>query len=542
MQLVVLFPTEMCKSIFAIVFSLLTFGPLTMRGQVTGTWKGFYEAPTGLGAMELTFNREASGWKAVCKFPEIDGENTFPILDLNVSETDLSFVVTVESRQMRFRGKPTGDKIEGTYEMFRDGKSSYVGDWSVKRTPTAALTVARTAVGPSSSPATLPEQTKGLAELPSPTGPFAIGRTTFYWVDSARPETLTADPNDKRELMVTLWYPAQKLKGLAPAAYFPHYELIASAFARLPSSRQAHAFERAPLVRGAQRFPVILFSHGLGENTVRYSAQLEELASYGFVVVAIDHSYANQGVVFPDGRVVRFNNRWEWAFSSTGPDQERFIRGQLRVMVEDVFFVVDQLNKLNDSPSGMFSGKLDLSRLSFFGHSLGGAIAPLVCQTDRRFKACLNQDGSPTGQVLILDPSDGELERPFMSFRHNDRVTEETLQLMALTRAEYESRDRIWRRHAYQLLDTMPTESYVVSIGGAEHASFTDNPALAANTVSAYRSRARTLQVIREYTRAFFSRYLLNENSRLLDGPSSQYPEVTIDRFGAPGTSRNAIH
>jgi len=534
--------TEMCKSVFAIVFSVLTFGPLTMRGQVTGTWKGFYEAPTGLGAIELTVNREASDWKAVCKFPEIDGENTFPILDLKVSDTELSFVVMVESRQMRFRGKPTGDNIEGTYEMFRDGKSSYVGDWRVKRTPAAGPTVARGVVGPSGSPPTFPEQTKRLAELPFPTGPFAIGRTTFYWVDSARPEILTAAPNDKRELMVTLWYPAQELEDVPPAAYFPHYELIAGASARLPSSRQAHAFEKAPLARVAQRFPVILFSHGLGENTVRYSAQLEELASYGFVVVAIDHSYANQGVVFPDGRVVRFNNRWEWAFSSNGPDQERFIRSQLRVMVEDVSFVVDQLNKLNDSPSEMFRGKLDLSRLGFFGHSLGGAIALLVCQRDRRFKACLNQDGSPTGQVLILDPPDGKLERPFMFFRHNDRVTEETLQLMALTRAEYENRNRVWQRHAYHLLDTMPTESYVVSIGGAEHASFTDNPALAANTVSAYRSRARTLQVIREYTRAFFSRYLLNEDSRLLDGTSSQYPEVTIDRFGARSTRRNTIH
>jgi dienelactone hydrolase len=333
--------------------------------------------------------------------------------------------------------------------------------------------------------------------------------------------------------MVTLWYPAHKLKGLSRAAYFPHYELIAGPSARLPSSRQAHAFEKAPPARAAQRFPAILFSHGLGENTARYSAQLEELASYGLVVVAIDHTYANQGVVFPDGRVVRFNDRWEWAFSSNGPDQERFIRGQLRVMVEDVSFVVDQLNKLNDSPSGVFGGKLDLSRLGFFGHSLGGAIAPLVCQTDRRFKACLNQDGLPTGQVLILDPPDGKLERPFMFFRHNDPVTEATLQLMALTRPEYEKRDRIWRQHAYHLLDTMPTESYVVSIRGAEHASFTDNPALAANTVSAYRSRARTLQVIRDYTRAFFSRYLLNENTRLLEGTLSEYPEVTVNRFGA---------
>jgi hypothetical protein len=91
----------------------------------------------------------------------------------------------------------------------------------------------------------------------------------------------------------------------------------------------------------------------------------------------------------------------------------------------------------------------------------------------------------------------------------------------------------LWRQHAYHLLDTMPAESYVVSINGAEHNSFTDNPLLAANTVSAYRNRARILQVIRDYTRAFFSRYLMNENTGLLEATSREYPEVTVDRFGA---------
>ena len=79
----------------------------------------------------------------------------------------------------------------------------------------------------------------------------------------------------------------------------------------------------------------------------------------------------------------------------------------------------------------------------------------------------------------------------------------------------------------------MRVESYVVSVSGAEHSSFTDNPLLGANTVSAYRNRARTLQVIRDYTRAFFDKYLMKKNAKVLDSKLTNYPEVTVDRFGA---------
>ena len=79
----------------------------------------------------------------------------------------------------------------------------------------------------------------------------------------------------------------------------------------------------------------------------------------------------------------------------------------------------------------------------------------------------------------------------------------------------------------------MPVESYIISINGAEHSSFTDNPLLEANTLSVYRNRARTLQVIRDYTRAFFDKYLMAKNTKLLESPLTEYPEVKMDRFGA---------
>src|ERR1700674_5234464 len=44
--------------------------------------------------------------------------------------------------------------------------------------------------------------------LPTPTGPFAVGRTTYAWSDPAHSDPLAPQPGAKRELFAWIWYPA----------------------------------------------------------------------------------------------------------------------------------------------------------------------------------------------------------------------------------------------------------------------------------------------------------------------------------------------
>src|SRR5271154_710283 len=44
-------------------------------------------------------------------------------------------------------------------------------------------------------------------KLPTPTGPFAVGRTTYVWSDPAHEDPLAPKPV-KRELFAWIWYPA----------------------------------------------------------------------------------------------------------------------------------------------------------------------------------------------------------------------------------------------------------------------------------------------------------------------------------------------
>ncbi len=43
-----------------------------------------------------------------------------------------------------------------------------------------------------------------------PTGAYPIGSASYHWTDSSRKELYTAEPKDNRQLMVQVWYPAQK--------------------------------------------------------------------------------------------------------------------------------------------------------------------------------------------------------------------------------------------------------------------------------------------------------------------------------------------
>jgi predicted dienelactone hydrolase len=55
------------------------------------------------------------------------------------------------------------------------------------------------------------------------------------------------------------------------------------------------------------RFPLILFSPGLGESRLLYSTTARSIGAQGYIVATIDHPYDADVVEFPDGSLVRSN-------------------------------------------------------------------------------------------------------------------------------------------------------------------------------------------------------------------------------------------
>ena len=246
--------------------------------------------------------------------------------------------------------------------------------------------------------------------LPAPTGSYGVGVVAHTVTDPRRREIFTADTSDIRRFPVRVYYPSAKA-ACAPGPYFPPAlgEVYTAEFNLKPGferSVRAHACADAPIISGSVRFPVILFSHGLGHTNFSYRSIIEDLVSHGNIVVAVDHTHGGRGIHFPDGEVVkRDNSRW-----FTGVDPERNRQASLeypRFWAEDTRLVIDMLGAASSPIQRQIRGRADIDRMIYAGHSFGGITAVYAAMIDPRIKGAVNLDGLIAGRYplpVTIDP------------------------------------------------------------------------------------------------------------------------------------------
>jgi dienelactone hydrolase len=255
--------------------------------------------------------------------------------------------------------------------------------------------------------------------LPIPSGPFAVGRITYDWRDANQQDAMAPRPGTPREIFAWIWYPAAAQGSNQTADYFPKpwtdalyrqrgwflTHFMWKDFARV----QTHSIAGAELSGVQREYPVVLMRAGLAAEIAGYSNLAEDLASHGYVVVGFDAPYRSTLVVFPDGRIIARtpeNN----AELVGGKKQKQLGTKLVQTWSGDTSFAVDRLEDLNaNDPTGRFKGRLDLTRVGAFGHSLGGATTLEFCHDDARCKAGVDVDGAPLGSAV----ADG-VKQPFL--------------------------------------------------------------------------------------------------------------------------------
>ena len=370
--------------------------------------------------------------------------------------------------------------------------------------------------------------------LPSPTGPFAVGRVVEDWVDSTSTDPLA--PRDSmrattpRELLVWIWYPAAGNRGTAGTDYVPaalrrpgssRAPLLFRLLTRDPSKVRAHSQPNAPLAPSRRTYPVVVMRAGASAPVVNYSTLAEDLASHGYVVVAFDAPYRTSLVTFPDGRVIARTpaNNPELAFGS--PDSARLINGLLSAWTSDIGFVLDRLNRVAAvDAGGRFAGRLTLTDIGAFGHSLGGVEAAQFCAHDVRCGAAMDIDGAPVGQMLR-----DTIRHPFMFLLsdHGDATDAESRDIIAAIRSIY---------------GRLPADSRVMAtIRGANHFTFSDDGALLKSGMVRWTMRRfgalhidgeRQLAITAYCLRSFFDAYLVGSGAPPPTMASPDYPELLL--------------
>lgn len=353
--------------------------------------------------------------------------------------------------------------------------------------------------------------------LPAPSGKYLVGRQITTWTDASRAETLggTGGP---RKLSVWMWYPAAHAEEGMSAPYMPPDWAqareadrgVGSLFLQSTSSILTHSVEGDPMEANGP-YPVLIFEPGLGPLAPEYTTLAEDLASQGYVVIGLNPTYSASLTVI-DGQVIPRSDAGTILDDMT-PEQAQAQGDKLvAIWAADDRFAIDQLAQLNVDPAGLFQGMLDMEHIGIWGHSLGGASALEACHLDVRCDAAADLDGTPFGTAI----TEG-LDKPalFVWSEVEDRSDP------MIVKAD---------RDVAAIWATLP-EGYQVTIKGARHFNFSDfalgfNPLGGPLGVLGPIDPARGLRISADYLEAFFGMTLKGQDSSLLQGSSTAYPEV----------------
>lgn len=354
--------------------------------------------------------------------------------------------------------------------------------------------------------------------LPPGTGKYGVGTIELQLVDYSRSNPFAAanvSTPGPRAIMVQLFYPAKNVNKYPLAPYMgpraaAFLELSFGVPAGAISLVQSNSHKAAP-IKPCDDIQAILFSTGYGAARQVYTTYAEELASHGYLVIAIDHPYDAAVVEFADGSIV-------FADPETNLSDPTTLTKLRDVRVQDTLFTMNLLyTNLTESIPGVRT-RLRIQDTGMFGHSLGGTTTTSAMLLDSRICGGMNLDGQIGGQVL-----ENSLARPFvlMGTPEHNLTSDNTWE-------EFWEHQSGWKR-ALVLADSrhlsycdfpVLTELYP-AIGD----TFTpEDLELLFGSIDALRGNV----VQRAYIREFFDSVMRGRSDALFDGPDTRYPEISF--------------
>ena len=358
-----------------------------------------------------------------------------------------------------------------------------------------------------------------LENVAKPTGEYQVGTQVIHMVDNDRSAWYGEESSDPREIMVRVWYPAQPQEGDQKAPYVYNEKLIGDMVSEgfgipkylMKNLRNINGNSWSEAQPVNEKFPVIIFSHGIGGLKTQNTTQMEEMASHGYVVFSCDHAYDAGVSIFPGDRIIF--GKTNIPDNLTKEEKWNMRRAQLDYRAADIQFLLDEMDRENFL-SVALKNSLDLEHIGVFGHSFGGGTSVVVASVDERIDACFGLDA-----WFLPIPSNvlnSDLNKPFI---HLGQVS--------------------WKeKENYLKLDTLAGNnsawSVRLDVRGATHYDFTDFSQFSKLTkkygsgmIAPPRIRKITNSAIRE----FFDHYLKNGPALALETYEKLYPELIIKRY-----------
>lgn len=225
------------------------------------------------------------------------------------------------------------------------------------------------------------------APLLSDCGEFEVGVTTVQTVrqNAVDVERLGEDVNASynRPLTLEIWYPATPAPGSSPAVY---QDVLSSdsALPKRPYSFAGLAVRDAPPKTGSKH-PLVVVTHGYPGSRTAMTWLTENLASKGYVVVALDVTDSTHDDI--------------------GPRAITLLHRPL-----DVLFAIDSLVAASIESGSLLHGLVDSDNVALIGYSMGG-YASLNVVGAGLAKGFVDYPGSvPAGKLAVREQGNAEFE------------------------------------------------------------------------------------------------------------------------------------
>lgn len=232
------------------------------------------------------------------------------------------------------------------------------------------------------------------------TGEYSVGTKSYYIIDKNRSERLTKSTKDYRRITIQVFFPSEKTEECNKQLDSPYGKKI----------KYNHCLNR-PIKQAIanQKYPVVILSPGFGGSYLMNMTLAEELASHGYYVINVGHTFFNSTPAFPDGKKIKLMSMDTLKMESDDFLNEKFktrLNTYIKIQKDDIISILNELTNTLDKDH---LNSIDLNNIACIGYSGGGATSAEICSADARINAGINING-----ILYGDAWNDSITQPFL--------------------------------------------------------------------------------------------------------------------------------
>ncbi len=358
-----------------------------------------------------------------------------------------------------------------------------------------------------------------VAAMDVPSGSYEVGTQIYDWTDEDRLETYGDEAGrELRKIKIQVWYPASTVEGFTRLPWIPEGRVVSRKLARifyfppfmLDQSEEvlSNSYLDAPVLQEKHLYPVVVLSHGWSGFRTLHTDLGELLASHGYIVFGIDHTYGAPVVIFEDGKEVNFDG--EALPRRDDPDFLKFAEKFVSTYEKDISFVLDVISKPDENNMDeALRQVLDRDRIGLLGHSTGGGAGIKVACMDSRVQGIIGLD--PWVEAFPESIVERGIKSPYLFLRSEEWKGQKNDENLMKILQNNDQGD------LYQIMGTTHVDFTMIHM----YSSITSVVRL---TGSIERDRFEEIQEM--FVLQFFNEHLKGEGKEGMDFVEKQYQEV----------------